>query len=60
MKNKSGKISIINTQYGRFYLTDIKTAIKIFDYKGYIEYFSKKEVKGEIKKGVNYDIGYIR
>ena len=39
MKNKSGKISIINTQYGRFYLTDIKTAIKIFDYKGYIKYF---------------------
>lgn len=49
MKNKSGKISIINTQYGRFYLCDIKTAIKIFDYKGYIEYFSKKDVKGEIK-----------
>ena len=45
MKNKSGKISIINTQYGRFYLCDIKTAIKIFDYKGYIEYFSKKRGK---------------
>lgn len=42
MKNKSGKISIINTQYGRFYLTDIKTAIKIFDYKGYIKYFERR------------------
>ena len=40
-------MKIIKTKYGRFYLTDIKTAIKIFDYKGYIEYFSKKKRQKE-------------
>ena len=60
MKNKKGL---------KCYICDIKTAIKIFNYKGYIEYFGKREKmknKRKISKaidrinkisGLNYNYG---
>lgn len=53
MKNKEGL---------KCYICDIKTGIKIFNYKGYIEYFRKRKIAKAIDRinkisGLNYNYG---